>query len=263
MDLMVFYHNRWSHRFLYFLVILACFSGLALDMFLLDVTGISRGMEFAPAFVQSDPRMGVWIIFGSIPIFILLPFFVVFRFWSRAQERAVIEFREQDAVLSYRGRKIVLDPKETKIRKLFSRVTLFYQYEIRTPQEKILLTAPIKSAKKGSGIFSLDEAMGRLEYLAEKGAARSAEFYGMRIILWNDTPQIFDKTPYYLDRRDMIVVEDGRITSCTVRERRDPLHVVGDLLMNIEGVGSNDPDKIFEDQVIIEVLELDERIPFE
>lgn len=261
MDSVVFYHSRGSHYTLYWMVILAAVLGLGLDILLLHLTGISKGPEFAPAFIQEDPRLGIWIIFGSIPIFMLIPVFLAIMIWGKAIEKSGIEFREKEALLSYQGRKIRIPFGEAEILPMTRRTSLCHSYQIRTPQEKIIFTTPLGRVKEHSDdMLSLDEVMGRLELHIQKDRTGFVRFYGMQIHLWSDTPKIFENTAYYLDRRDWIMVENDRIMSCMVRERKDPEHVVGDLLMNIEGLRTKDPKELFERQLIIEVIELDEQI---
>lgn len=86
-------------------------------------------------------------------------------------------------------------------------------------------------------------------------------FYDLKITLGITAPEIFDNSPYYVDYNSVVSIPEGRFATCLIRERKNPIHVVGDLEIDISLLGIDEVDeKKLKKQPILAVIELDEQM---
>ena len=124
----IFSYNRLSHRVLNFMIIVGQFISLILVWLFLYFLGITN-YETAPAFFQENPDIAVWIIFLSIPFFMLSTAFIIFKFWSRKEDKACIRLKE-----------IMINKGEISTEQLTSRKkAIFYDtYILKIQKRKII-----------------------------------------------------------------------------------------------------------------------------
>lgn len=263
MNTIYFRYNKHSHYLLYFMVIFGIVVGLVLDAYLLNISGITKGPEFTPDFLRGREDVALYIIFGSIPIAMLLPTFFAYRFWGKAEEKASIRFWEDHAILYYRNKEMLINRGKVKIDILTGKATLYDTYKVILPERKIYFHNSIieKKEKKGK-VLSLDIAMQRLVFFEEKKGKIKVSFYGLNIILERTTPEIFDNSPYYLDYGSIVEIKEGNFATCLIRERKNPIHVVGDLEIDTSFFNENEVlnENNLRKQPILAVIELDEQI---
>lgn len=87
MNTIYFRYNKHSHYLLYFMVIFGIVVGLVLDAYLLNISGITKGPEFIPDFLRGREDVALYIIFGSIPIAMLLPTFLLTDFGEKRKKK--------------------------------------------------------------------------------------------------------------------------------------------------------------------------------
>lgn len=160
----IFSYNRLSHRVLNFMIIVGQFISLILVWLFLYFLGITN-YETAPAFFQENPDIAVWIIFLSIPFFMLSTAFIIFKFWSRKEDKACIRLWKEYAILYYRGEEIMINKGEISTEQLTSRKkAIFYDtYILKIQKRKIIFDKCIlKKGKKREKTLSF--AMKKLLY---------------------------------------------------------------------------------------------------
>lgn len=144
-----------------------------------------------------------------------------------------------------------------------------HPHTLKVPGQKTVLVSSIReSREKKSSWLSLDIAMDELSRYRKnrKGEAKKEEslevdFHGMAIVLGVTRPTVFDGSPYYVDYANMVTIPDAPFVSCLIRERNNPVHVVGDMGIEIRFLKTSDLNaENLKQQAISAVLELDEQV---
>lgn len=256
MDVFKFRYNKCPRAILYIGVLFAVGGGLLLFAGMLDRLGISQGPEYAPLYFKENPKHAVYFIFALIPPFMLLPALIVYLLWSGQDKEAFLTFFEDYALLRY-------NKKEVRINK--GELTIRGNYTLTAPNLSISFS-PSPKEKRNRYYTSLDIAINKLLYFRklERGEKENdlyLTFYDFKIIPWRTTLQIFDASPYYADYDNIITVPNLPFVYCMLRERENPVHVVGDTQIYMDSLNSHNlQEKNLKKRPIISLIELDEQI---
>ena len=90
----------------------------------------------------------IYLIFGLIPISILVPFWIVFKFWSREDEDAELELYEDYAILKMRNEKIKIQKGELEIKFPQPQAILYTTYILKLPDQRIVFVGSLKESRK-------------------------------------------------------------------------------------------------------------------
>lgn len=264
-----FRYNKHSEFMLYFMIISSIIFGLFLYILVIYYLGIINGPQYAPVYFRNHPQQALYIIFGLIHIFMLLPVWISTKFWGSKDEEGSIHLYKDFAVLYCRNQEIKINKDELSIKFMAPHLKWYVLYILKIPKKKIKLCSSViewKEEKNKRFSLSLDIAMDKLMYYekAKKGKEPiklSVYFYELEILIGISSPEIFDDTQYYVDYNSVVSIPEGRFATCLIRERKNPIHVVGDLEIDISLLGIDEVDeKNLKKQPILAVIELDEQV---
>lgn len=261
-----FRYNKYSPRVLYIMVIFAVSLGFLVYYAFLMYSGIGRGPEFAPSYFRENPRHAVYLIFGLIPIALLVPALLAIKCWSSEEEEGQISLSEEYAVLYLKNKEFRIEKGGLHLRHPTARANWYFIYILKFAGRKIVLVSSAKEVKEMGSALSLDLAMEQLSFY-EAGKKRrrnenqTVSFCGMKIVLARSTPGIFDDSPYFVDYESMVKIPDATFVTCMIRERQNPVHVVGDMELDARGLSRViAEERVLKQQVILSIIELDEEI---
>lgn len=149
------------------------------------------------------------------------------------------------------------------------RLEWYVLYILKIQKRKIKLCTSViewKENKNKKFDLSLDIVMDKLRYYEKNKKSKKTRefivsFYELKIILGISTPEIFDNTPYYIDYNSVISIPEGKFATCLIRERKNPVHVAGDLQIDISLLKADEIDeKNLKKQFILAVIELNEEV---
>lgn len=264
-----FRYNKHSEFMLYFMIISSVIFGLFLYILVIYYLGIINGPQYAPVYFRNHPQQALYIIFGLIPIFMLLPVWISTKFWGSKDEEGSIHLYKDFAVLYCRNQEIKINKGELSIKSMTPPLGWYTLYILKISKKKIKLCSSIIEKKEDRNKkinLSLESAMNRLMYYTKtkKGIKQQeyeVSFYDLKITLGITAPEIFDNSPYYVDYNSVVSIPEGRFATCLIRERKNPIHVVGDLEIDISLLGIDEVDeKKLKKQPILAVIELDEQM---
>lgn len=267
-----FRYNKHSEFMLYFMIISSVIFGLFLYILVIYYLGIINGPQYAPVYFRNHPQHALYIIFWLIPIFMLLPVWISARFWGSRDEEGCIYLYEDFAVLYYRNQEIKVNKGELSIKSMTPILGWYILYILKISKKKIKLCSSIIEKKEDRNKkinLSLESAMNRLMYYTKtkKGIKQQeyvVSFYDLKIILGITAPEIFDNSPYYVDYNSMIVIPEGSFISCLtclIRERENPIHVVGDLQIDVFKLNKKELTEFnLRKRPILDIIELDEQV---
>lgn len=269
MSAIKFYYNKYPPAILYIMVIFGVALGFLVYGAVLSFSGIAKGPEYAPAYFKTHPDHAVYLIFGLIPVVMLIPVWVAVKCWGNRDEEAGLRLYEDSAVLSFRDREVRIRKNDFRLRTISPRGG-YTAYTLKIPgQRRMVFVSSMRERKenKKKQWLSLDIAMVKLQLYQREERGEEAKtvtavkFYEMDIVCGLANPSVFDDSPYYVDYESMAAIPDAPFVTCLIRERRNPVHVVGD--MGIDTVFLT-PDElnaeILRQQTILSVIELDEEI---
>ena len=78
----------------------------------------------------------------------LVPFWIVFKFWSREDEEAELELYDDYAILKMRNEKIKIQKGELEIKFPQPQAILYTTYILKLPDQKIVFVGSLKEKKK-------------------------------------------------------------------------------------------------------------------
>ena len=90
----------------------------------------------------------------------LVPTWIVFKFWSREDEEAELELYDDYAILKMRNEKIKIQKGELEIKFPQPQAILYTTYILKLPEQKIVLVGSLK--EKGKSKLSLNIAIKEL-----------------------------------------------------------------------------------------------------
>ncbi|MDO4689716.1 MAG: hypothetical protein Q4A58_00240 [Fusobacterium sp.] len=264
-----FRYNKYSETMLYFMVISGVILGFLIYTIIIYYSGIIKGPEYLPLYLKKYKKYVIYLIFGLIPICMLVPTYLVAKYWGSKEEEGSIKLYDDFAILYWDGQEIKINKGELSIKFMSPRLQWYVLYIIKTQKRKIKLCSSVIEWKEDKGnrfALSLDIAMDKLMYY-EKGAKMKeleetlVHFYELEILIGISTPEIFENTQYYVDYDSVVTIPEGRFATCLIRERGNLIHVVGDLgidisLLRIDQLNEENLKK----QVITGVIELDEQV---
>lgn len=260
-----FRYNKYKLGLLYILVIVFVGLGLLAYYTLLEFSGILKGPEFAPPYFREHSDHAIYLIFGLIPISMLLPAWIAVKLWTREEEEAELRFYEDYAVLYRHNSELRIERGGLSITVSKPYPRWYSSYLIKMPKQKIVLVSSAQEHRKNKGYLStLDNAMYELSAYSNPNKNIEKEvidFYGMSIILGETKPSIFNHSPYYVDYDSMVSIPDATFVSCMIRERSNPTHVVGDMAIDIRFLDSTELNEVeLRQQPITEIIELNEEV---
>lgn len=263
-----FRYNKYSQNILYIMIIFGIAIGLLIHWIILDFLGINSQNGQIIQYFQKNSKIAIYMIFGLIPICMLVPVFIAFKLWGLKDEVASIELYENYFILNYSNKKIKVNKGDLIIKITSPSSYLYVVYKLKLPNEKINFVNSIKEQRENKNIEtepSLNIAIEKLMFYRklEKGEKDNniVKFYDMKIITGLTTPEIFENSLYYVDYKSILKIPELPIVTCLIRERENLFHVVGDLhidirFLNSEGISENTLKK----QPVISIIELDEQI---
>ncbi|WP_156285861.1 hypothetical protein [Oceanivirga salmonicida] len=270
-----FRYNKYSHRIFQLVLVLAVFAGLFLDIFIIN------GLEYISYF-DAHPKYAIYVIFGSIPVFMFTPAIITYLWWRKKDEQATLKLYENHAILYYKDREIMINKGQFKLtiesgfcilKTPIEKICMHYSIKERTKEMKNWSTYIKKGTRPTIRFYysSLFSAMEKLMYYDndyninentnnntnDKGY--STKFYEIDIIIGITTPEIFNNSKYYVDYNDIITVEDAPFVCCNIIDKKNSKHLVGNMLIDIRFLNDNDyNEKKLSKQSILEIIELDE-----
>ncbi len=269
MNVVNFRYNKYSESTLYIMILLNILIGLLIYAAIMYYSGIARGPEYAPEYFRTHTEHAVYFMFGLLPVFTLIPMWMGFKSWGRSEKTGRIDLYEDYAVIYFDNKEICINKGELRIKSASPRSHWYNLYILKIPKKKIkFCTSIIESKEKRGNVFglSLDIAMDRLEYYrkqkkGDQSMPHSATFYEMEIVFGITTPEIFDNSPYYVEYNSPVIIPGAPFVTCLIRDRKEPIHVVGDMEIDIRMLNKNDYDEnVLRKQPILAVIELDEKI---
>lgn len=262
-----FRYNKYPPGVLYIMVIFGVALGFLIYYAILMLSGITKGPEYGPVYFRQHSNHAVYLIFGLIPIAMLLPVWIAEKCWGNRDEEAELKLYEDYAVLCFRNKEVRIEKGMLQIKIPKPHPYWYTTYILKAPKHRIVLVTSVKEAKEKRGSWlSLDMAMEKLSaYKSPKKGERKEEkvidFYGINIALGHTTPAVFEDSPYYADYKNIVSVEGMPFVSCMIRERKNPVHVIGDMGIDIRFLEGKDLDEAnLKHQAISEIIELDEEV---
>lgn len=262
---LTFRHNRRSPDLLSLAagaaMLLGVLAGLAL-MHILGAVEDSHGLF--PEWFDAHPNEAVYILFSSIPVLMIIPVYLVYRWWRREDQEARLTLYDDRALLFYKGQEILIPKGELTLQMRTG--LLFNTIILRIPHRRISLAPSMLEKGLKMPNRSLFVAMERLPYYCkvrkgETADAFRAQFYGLTISFGITTPEIFDSSPYYVDYSSCTELPEMPHLPCLVRERANPAHVVGEVALDgVQLASSNMCEATLRKRAIMAIAELDEQI---
>ena len=80
----------------------------------------------------------------------LVPFWIVFKFWSREDEEAELELYDDYAILKMRNEKIKIQKGELEIKFPQPQAILYTTYILKLPEQKIVFVGSLKEKRKSN-----------------------------------------------------------------------------------------------------------------
>ncbi len=267
MESIKFRCNKYAPGVLYVLLIFGVALGFSVYYAILLFFGIAKGPEYAPAYFREHSDHAIWLIFGLIPVAMLLPAWIAAKCWGSREEEAQLELYEDHAVLHWKNKGVTIQKGELHIKIPHPHPYWYKVYILKVPGQRLVLVSSVKEEKEKHGLrISLDMAMDKLSAYrklkkGERREERVVDFNGINIVLGHTTPAVFEDSPYYADYENVLSVEGMPFVSCMVRERKNPVHVVGDMGIDIRFLESADYNETnLKRQAILEIIELDEKV---
>ncbi len=259
--------NKYSPAVLYIMVICGVALGFGIYAEILISSGIAKGPEYAPLYFREHTDHAVYLMLALLPVVMLIPAWLAAKCWGSKEEEAQLKLYEDHAILYFGSKEVRIEKGELRIKTPKLQPHWYTVYVLKAPEYRIVLVASVKELKEksGSGI-SLDIAMDRLSYYkklkkGEQEERTRVDFYGIQIALGITTPLVFDGSPYYVDYESRVSLLDVPFVTCMIRERKNPVHVVGDMVIDIRFLEGDDFDETnLKQQAILEIIELDEQI---
>lgn len=259
--------NKYPLAVLYILMICGIVLSLCVYAGILTLSGIAKGPEYAPAYFREHSDHAIWLIFGLIPVAMLLPAWIAAKCWGSKEEEAQLVLYENYAVLYWKDKEVHIQKGELRIKIPKPHPHWYRVYILKVPGQRLVLVSSVKEAKKsGASWLSLDMAMEKLSAYkkpkkGEREEERVIDFYGINIALGLTTPTVFEDSPYYADYKNIVSVEEMPFVSCMIRERKNPVHVVGDMGIDIRLLEGKDlGEASLKHRAISEIIELDEEV---
>lgn len=153
-----FRYNKNTPIRLYIMISLGISIGFFLYYEFLMFLGIASANE--PQYFKDNPRHAIYLIFGLIPIAMLVPTWIAFKFWSRENEDAELELYDDYAILKMRNEKIKIKKGELEIKFPQPQAILYTTYILKTPEQKIVFINSLREKRKSN--ISLKLAMEEL-----------------------------------------------------------------------------------------------------
>ena len=141
-----FRYNKNTPTLLYIMVIIGIVIGILLCYEFLIYLGFASTNE--PQYFKDHPKHAVYLIFGLIPISMLVPFWIVFKFWSREDEDAELELYDDYAILKMKNEKIRIQKGELEIKFPQPQAILYTTYILKLPEQKIVFVGSLKEKRK-------------------------------------------------------------------------------------------------------------------
>lgn len=158
-----FRYNKYTPGILYIMLIVGVSLGFLSYYLILKASGIWDGPETEPAYFSEHPNHAVYLIFGLIPIVMLLPAWIVAKCWGSRDEEAQLDLYEDYAVLRMGNREIRIEKGKLRIKIPEPHPHWYLTYILKFPDHRIVLVTSVKESKeKRSSWLSLDKAMGEL-----------------------------------------------------------------------------------------------------
>ena len=153
-----FRYNKNTPIRLYIMISLGIAIGFFLYYEFLMFLGIASANE--PQYFKDNPRHAIYLIFGLIPIAMLVPTWIAFKFWSREDEDAELELYDDYAILKMRNEKIKIQKGKLEIKFPQPQAILYTTYILKTPEQKIVFINSLREKRKSN--ISLKLAMEEL-----------------------------------------------------------------------------------------------------
>ena len=153
-----FRYNKNTPISLYIMISLGIAIGFFLYYEFLMFLGIASPNE--PQYFKDHPKHAVYLIFGLIPISMLVPFWIVFKFWSREDEDAELELYDDYAILKMKNEKIKIQKGELEIKFPQPQAILYTTYILKLPDQRIVFVGSLKEKRKS--MLSLNIAIEEL-----------------------------------------------------------------------------------------------------
>lgn len=264
-----FRYNKHSETILYFMIISSIILGFLIYSMIIYYFGIIKGPEYLPLYLKKHKKYVIYLIFGLIPICMLIPVWLAAKYWGSKEEEGSLKLYNDFAVLYWNRQEIKINKGELNIKFMSPRFEWYVLYILNTQKRKIKLCTSViewKENKRNRFSLSLDIAMDKLMYY-EKGKKVkelekiSVHFYELELLIGISTPEIFENTQYYVDYGSMVSIAEGGFATCLIRERENLIHVLGDLSIDISLLRADQiNEKNLKKQVITGVIELDEQV---
>lgn len=141
-----FKYNKNTPIMLYIMLIIGIAVGFFLYYEFLIYSGIASINELQ--YFKEHPNHAIYLIFGLIPISMLVPTWIVFKFWSREDEDAELELYYDYAILKMKNEKIKIQKGELEIKFPQPQAILYTTYILKLPDQKIVFVGSLKEKKK-------------------------------------------------------------------------------------------------------------------
>lgn len=171
-----FRYNKNSPTLLYIMVIIGIVIGILLCYEFLIYLGFASTNE--PQYFKDHPKHAVYLIFGLIPISMLVPTWIVFKFWSREDEDAELELYDDYAILKMKNEKIKIQKGELEIKFPQPQAILYTTYILKLPEQKIVFVGSLKEKRKSK--LSLNIAIKELSAYKKRKYLKKINYLNSR-----------------------------------------------------------------------------------
>lgn len=157
-----FKYNKYSPWLLYVMLIAAVTLGLLAYYLFLIVSGINQGPYGGPEYFRNHTNLALLLIFGLIPVAMLVPTFISLRIWGAKDEEGRFDIYDDHVVLYWKGEKLRIKRGELKIELPRPQAFCYTTYILKVSGRRIVLVASPNERKRGSGKSSLEKALQEL-----------------------------------------------------------------------------------------------------
>lgn len=158
-----FRYNKYPPSVLYIMVIFAVALGFLVYYVILVFLGIDKGPEYVPAYFSKHTNHAIYMIFGLIPICMMLPAWIAAKLWGSRDEVAQLKLYKNYAVLYFRNEELRIEKGNLKIKVPEPHPHWYTAYILKAPGRRIVLVTSVKEDKETvRARLSLDMAMQEL-----------------------------------------------------------------------------------------------------
>ena len=155
----IFKYNKYSPWLLYVMLIVGVTLGLLAYYLFLVVSGINQGPYGGPEYFRNHTNHALLVIFGLIPVAMLVPTFISLKIWGAKDEEGRVDLYDDHLVLYWKDEEIHIKRGELKIELPRPQALCYTTYILKVPGRRIVLVASLNERKRGSVKSTLEKAL--------------------------------------------------------------------------------------------------------